>query len=348
MSGSIAIIGAGAVGSYIGAMLSLAGEDVVLVDGWPAHVEAVRGGGLRIEGPDGTHETGVRILHLGEIHQLRRAPPRLVVLCVKLYDTEWAATMAREILAPGVPLLTVQNSLVEETIARIVGWRRVLGGIATGMNVELAEPGLVRRGGPRFGGAAVFKVGELNGRLTPRIDEIVGLLAKVDVAKPTDDLWNDRWLKLAINAMVSGLGGLANLPIDEVHRRPEARAVGIKLGAEACEVGRALGFDPGPMFGIAPERWIAAGRGEAGALGDVEAAFAAQAQNVKPGHPSGTLQDLLRGRRSEVDYFNGFIADRGEEVGVAAPAHAAAARIIRNIEAGRARPDPANLAELPA
>ena len=346
MGGSVAILGSGAIGSYVGAMLSLAGEEVVLIDGWPAHVEAVRKDGLRIEGPDGVHEARPAILHLGEAQQLRLTPPRLVILSVKLYDTEWAATMARDMLKPGAPLLTVQNSLVEETVARIVGWPRVLGGIATGMNVELAGPRLVRRGTTRFRSAPVFKIGELHGRLTPRVQAIVELMSKVDTAVGTTNLWNDRWLKLCINSMVSAIGGIANLPLDEVHRLPEARAVGIRLGAEACAVGEALGFDPGPVFAVAPGRWIAAGAGDAAAARDVERAFVAQADKAEAGYRSGTLQDLLRGRRTEVDYFNGYIADRGKEVGVAAPTHDSVARMVREIEAGHRSPAMRNLKDL--
>jgi len=341
----VLILGAGAIGGYVGSMLSAAGEPVVLVDGWPPHVEAVRERGFRIEGPDGVHEARPEILHLGEIQGLKPRP-RLAVLSVKLYDTEWAAAMIRPLLGPGAAVLTLQNALVEETVARIVGWSRVLGGIATGMNVELAGPGLIRRGSARFGAEPVFKIGEMHGRATPRARAIADLFAKVDTAKVTTDLWNDRWLKLTINATVSAIGGIADLSLDAVHRVPEAQRVGLRLAAEACAVGAAMGFDPAPLFGLPAERWMAAQRGDAVAAAETRAAYEAQGDKVVQGYRSGTLQDLARGRRTEAEFFNGYIAERGAECGVPAPTHAAVAAMMREIEAGRRAPGRANLAEL--
>ncbi len=343
----VAIFGGGAIGGYVGGMLADAGHEVVLIDGWPAHVEAVRQNGLAIEGPDGTTLTRPPILHLGEAQALRRTPPRLVIQSVKLYDTEWAATLARDFLGPGVPFLTLQNALVEETVARIVGWPRVLGGIATGMNVELAGPGVIRRGSARFGPSPVFKIGELHGRGTPRAAQIAALLSAVDTSVVTTTLWNDRWQKLTINAAVSGLGGIADMALDAVHTDPGTTAIGLALIAEACAVGRALGFDPGTVYGLAPDRWLAAAAGEEAALADARTAFAAQAAKVVPGYRSGTLQDLSRGRRTEIEYYNGFLAEQGAALGIAAPTHAAIARIVRQIEAGELSPSAQNLADVP-
>ena len=345
--GPVAIFGGGAIGSYVGGMLADAGHDVVVIDAWPAHVEAVRANGLAIEGPDGTTLTRPPILHLGEVQALRRTPPRLVIQSVKLYDTAWCATLARDFLGEGVPFLTLQNALVEETCARIVGWPRVLGGIATGMNVELAGPGLIRRGSRRFGPAPVFKVGEMHGRRTPRAEAIATLLGAVDTAAVTTTLWNDRWQKLTINAAVSGLGGIADLSLDAVHTDPEASAVGLRLVAEACAVGRALGFDPGTVYGLTPDRWLAAAEGDAAALEETRAAYAAQAEKVVPGYRSGTLQDLRRGRRTEADFYNGFLAAEGAAAGVPAPTHAAIARLVHEIEAGSRAPARENLADVP-
>lgn len=346
MGGPIAIIGAGGIGGYLGAMLSLAGEQVVLVDGWPAHVEAVRKDGLRIQGPDGVHEARPRILHLNEAQELGRTPPRLMILSVKLYDTEWAATMARSFLRPCVPLVTLQNALVEEIVGRIAGWPRVLGGIATGMNVELTGPGSIRRGSARFGTAPVFKIGEMHGRITLRAMAVANLLSKVDTSVVTTNLWNDRWQKLCINATASGIGAVTGLSLDAVHRLPEGQAAGMRLMAEACAVGRALGFDPGSLFSLKPERWIAAHEGDEAAVVEARDAFEAQASKVVEGYRSGTLQDLQRGRKTEVDFFNGYISDRGKECDIPTPTHDDIARIVHDIEAGRRSSVMDNLREI--
>jgi 2-dehydropantoate 2-reductase len=346
MGGPIVIVGAGAIGGYVGAMLSLAGEETLLLDGWPDHVEAVRRDGLQIRGPDGSHEARPRIFHLAEARECGRTPARLIILSVKLYDTEWAATLASSLLAPGVPFVTLQNALVEETVARIVGWQRVLGGIATGMNVELTGPGCIRRSSARFGDAAVFKIGEMHGRVTPRATEIARLLSNVDTSVVTTNLWNDRWQKLCINAMTSGLGAIAGLSLDAVHLAPEGQAAAIRLAAEACAVGRALGFDPGPIFGLEPNRWVAAGEGDEAAAAEARHGFAAQASRVVSGFRSGMLQDVQRGRKTEVDFFNGYISARGKECHVLTPTHDRVVQIVHDIESGRRGPAMANLREI--
>jgi 2-dehydropantoate 2-reductase len=203
-AGPIVILGAGAVGSYVGGMLSLSGEDVVLLDPWPANVEAIHRDGLVIEAPEGESTARPRAMHLNEAHDLRRAATGLAFLCVKLYDTAWAATLLAEV-APKAPVVTMQNGLVEETVARLVGWRRTLGAIGGTLDVALVAPGRVRRSRRRGTKAPVFKVGELGGRVSPRAQAIAALLQKVDTAAVTTQLWDDRWEKLCANTITSGL-----------------------------------------------------------------------------------------------------------------------------------------------
>src|SRR5690349_5165182 len=124
--GPIVIMGAGAVGSYVGGMLSAAGEDIVLIDSWPEHVEAIRSNGLIIETPEGTIEARPCALHICDVHQLAGRRARVAFLCVKLYDTNWAATLLHDIVQ-AAPIVTMQNGLVEEDVARIVGRDRTLG-----------------------------------------------------------------------------------------------------------------------------------------------------------------------------------------------------------------------------
>ena len=104
MAKKIAVVGAGAVGGYTGAHMVRAGEDVTFIDMWPAHVDEMKKNGLRI-----THHEGeepftvkVRALHLTEVqHLAKEAPINIAFVCTKSYDTQWAAMMIRQYLAPG-------------------------------------------------------------------------------------------------------------------------------------------------------------------------------------------------------------------------------------------------------
>lgn len=94
MSGALAVIlGGGAVGSYVGGMLAAAGVKVVLIDGWPEHVESIRAHGLSIATPEGETLARPEAWHLAEAYRLRTLEPSAAFLATKLYDTEWSASL---------------------------------------------------------------------------------------------------------------------------------------------------------------------------------------------------------------------------------------------------------------
>lgn len=334
--GPVAFLGGGAVGSYVGGLLAASGVAVVIIDGWPEHVEAIRGRGLEVIAPEGDTMVRPEAWHLGEAHRLRRLSPVAAFLAVKLYDTEWCARLLANWLPGDVPVVTLQNALVEETVARIVGWGRTLGGIASGLDVALAGPGTVRRARRRRASISpVFRIGELHGRATPRAERLAALLDRVDRAAVTTDLWQERWVKLCANTMTTGLSGLTGLTLREVYTRDDTRAIAIRLGTEALAVGKALGFEPPSLFGVPSELWQAAAAGDAAAHVRAMEAMRAQTATMTEDGLSGTLQDLLKQRPTEVEFFNGFIAREAERIGLPAPTHAIVAAMIREAERGK-------------
>jgi 2-dehydropantoate 2-reductase len=186
----------------------------------------------------------------------------------------------------------------------------------------------------------------LNGRNTPRAQAIADLLSKIDTAAVTTHLRDDRWAKLVANTMTTGLSAVAGLPFLEVYRRDDTRRLAISLAAEAFAVGQRLGFALQPVFGVSPHRWQAADAGEGDAISEAMNAMAAQRTTMSEGGISGTLQDLTKNRRTEVDYFNGYIADQGRACGVPAPTHEAVAALIRQMERGEERPAEEHLSAL--
>jgi 2-dehydropantoate 2-reductase len=173
-----------------------AGEDVTFADMWPAHVEEMKNNGLRI-----THHEGeepftvkVRALHLTEAqHLAKEAPIDIAFVCSKSYDTQWAAMMIRQYLAPGGYVVSLQNCMNEETIAGVVGWGKTMGCIASNISVGLVEPGHVHRGGVKGGAAhTVYRTGEVHGAITERAHEVCRLVSYADSAKVTDNLWGER------------------------------------------------------------------------------------------------------------------------------------------------------------
>ncbi len=341
----IVIIGAGAVGGYAGAHMAQAGHDVTFVDPWPEHVEAMRARGLTIthlrDVPEFT--VPVRALHITELQSAAKAQPfDIAFICMKSYDTAWATTMVAQYLAPGGYVVSLQNCINEEVIAGIVGWGRVLGAIASLITVELAAPGHVKRAAGRSGAShTVYRVGEPHGRLSPRAEAITALLALSDSALTTTNLWGERWSKLVANAMGNGIAAATGLVAKEATADDAIRAFAARLGSEAIRIGQALGYDLEHILHLDPEIIAKAGEGDDAARGAYDAQRLADTQ--KPGggaHRASMGQDMMKGRRTEIEFLNGFIAARGAEIGIAAPANAALTDIVKRVERGEAQPSP--------
>jgi len=344
----IAIVGSGAVGCLVGGKLAEAGLDVTLVDAWPEHVDAIQRGGLVFEEQAGTRRIDVRALHIGQVQSLHRHPVDIAFICVKLYDTEWATALIAPYLSATGYVVTLQNGLIEDTIAARVGWRRTVGCIGSGLHVGLAAPGHLRRSRASARSASpCFYVGETHGRVTPRLRELADLLQQVDATACTDNLWGLRWAKLVANCMTSALGAVAGMDLKTLFADTAGRQAMLHLASEAIALGRALGYQVEDVFGLPADTWVAAAGGEAAGLARVAEVYRKQVELLTHSALSGTAQDIDKGRRTEVAYMNGYIAAQGRQAGIAVPHHAWLADLVERIESGAARPDAAHLRRLP-
>jgi 2-dehydropantoate 2-reductase len=351
MSKHIVFVGAGAVGGYVGGQLARVGENVTLVDPWPEHVQAIRSRGLHLSGSQGSHVVRVAAFTLSDVQSFVRKPVDIAIVCTKSYDTEWAATLIAPYLADTGYVVSMQNGINEERIARAVGWGRTVGATVSTISVNAFEPGCIRRY-QQPGSAtrhAVFRVGEVHGLVTERVTELARILDRVDTAKVTTNLWGERWTKLTANTITHGLLGATGLDNTHVYLgRGKIHRLGVRLAAEAVAVGRAHGFELGTVLGIAPDDWLAASaRQDPSAVERVQTGLTAwMATLLEPSH-SSVGRDVQRGRRSEIDFTNGLVADKAREIGVPAPTHAAVTELVRRIDRGELTPSPANIDHLP-
>ncbi len=350
MARKIAIVGAGAVGGYAGAHMVQAGEDVTFIDPWPQHVEHMRAHGLRVthvrDVPEFT--VPVRALHITDAQQLAKERPiDIAFVCMKSYDTAWATTLIAQYLAPDGYVVSLQNCMNEDTVAGVVGWGRTLGCIASSITVNLPEPGHIHRGAAKGGTAhTVFRTGEVHGRITERAREVARLVGYADSAKVTANLWGERWSKLVANVMQNGLSACTGLPGVEIVRSEPLRRFSTRLGSEAIRVGQALGYSLEDILHLEPETIARAGEG------DPEAAELVAAQRLKDsarvsGEQRPSMgQDMMKGRRTEIEFLNGYVVREGAKVGLAAQANAALTDIVKRVEKGELKPDPRHVLEL--
>lgn len=350
MNKRIAIIGAGAVGSYIGGQTARAGADVTLIDPWPIHVDAMRKHGLSVSGmvPGDRYTVAVNAMHVCDVQKFAMQKPiDIAFICTSSCDTDWATLLIRPYLAPGGFVVSVQNGINEERIATHVGWRKVLGGIASLISVELFQPGSVRRTAPPGGERhTVFRVGEVHGRVTRRAEQLAGLLRCVDSAKVTTNLWGERWSKLVVNSMRNAVSAITGMTGNERDLNDITRWLGIRLGSEAVRVGQALGFELETMQRMKPETLARAGEGDCDARREIDDILVSYARMRADGQRPSTAQDILRGRRTEIDFINGYVAAKGAEIGVPAPLQAAVTALVKKIERRELAPGPALVAGL--
>lgn len=333
MNKAIAVLGTGVIGSSIGADLARAGYNVLMIDQWPAHVEAMKAHGLHIMMPAEELHTPVQAIHLCELCMTPR-PFDIVLLTAKSYDTCWMVQLIKPYLKQDGMLVSLQNSLNDEWIAPMIGYERDIASVVE-LSGELFEPGWVKRNTDHA--HTWFALGELHGRITPRLQEMAWILNAAGVTEISSNIWGAKWSKLVVNSMSQGICGILGTYNWELVQQPEAFRCCIQLGKEGLQIGTALGYSMEPLFGMTREDFL-------GLADDVlEKNLMTLFSNIGKKSRCAVLQDHLKGRRSEVDFLNGLIVRKGKEAGIPTPWNEAVTTLTKQIEEGILKPDLANL-----
>ena len=332
----IAVLGSGANGASIGADLTRHGHDVVLIDQWPAHVEAMRTRGVRIEMPGEVLEQKVRALHLCDVCTLRE-PFDVVLLVMKAYDTRWATQLIAPYLKADGLVAGVQNGMTLDAIADVVGPERAMGCVIE-ISSAMFDPGVVMRHSPPP--RSWFAVGSIHPSTKGREEEIASLLrcsGRVDVV---EDIRAIKWMKLVSNATTLVSTALLGLSMQEAAAIPEMRELMLRSGEEALAIGAALGHPMLPIFGMSPETMRTANRPCEVLLDTLLAGF------TLPHSTTTVLQDWQKGRHSEVDDLNGLVTAEAACLGHPVPVNSAITALAHLIEKGNIVPAPSNLERL--
>ena len=328
----IAIVGTGATSAGFGADMVRAGLDVAFIDQWPAHVEAMRAHGLRVELPDETVTTPVTAFHLCEVATLR-APFDIVLLGVKGYDTRWACELIEPLVAPDGLVVGLQNGMTMEDVASIVGPERTLGAVIE-VAANMFEPGTVVRQTPPAG--TWFAVGPYDESTRGREAEVADVLRHAGAVEIRDDVRSAKWMKLVANAAEFLPSSIVGLPLAEAVALPGILDVMRAAGREAMRTGMALGHQLVPIFGD-----------ERVEVNDPDHHATVLFDAVLKGWTLSdtkvaTLQDWIKGRRGEIDEINGLVAGEQARLGGEAAVNRRLVEIAQRIERGELAPDPSN------
>lgn len=332
----IAVLGAGAIGSSVGADLTDAGEDVTLIDQWPAHVEKMQRDGLRVVMTDNDLHIRVNAIHLCDLAS-ESSPFDVVLLAVKSYDSAWLAQLIKPYLAPDGIFVGLQNGMNEETIVPIIDGGRVVAS-AIELSAEIYEPGLVQRDTTRSG--TWFGVGEIDGSRTDRIEQLAVLLRNCAQVGVTDNILGAKWTKLVANSMTMGPFSLLGIKNWDAAALPGMAEISVALGRESAAVGQALGLRLEPIFGLTADDWT-------GSSDEVLVkAMRTLLDHVGKDSTTATVQDNRKGRRWELDYITGTVTSKGRETGVPTPTNDVVMELGNEIATGLRPMDISNFEEL--
>jgi len=305
----VAVMGAGAVGSFYGAMLARAGHAVTLI-GRPAHVQAIQRDGLQLE-MDGQLHT-VRLDASTDPAAVAGAD--LVLCCVKSGDTELAAQQLAPHVNAATLLMSLQNGVDNaETLARRLPCRVIPAVVYVA--VALGGPGVVRhfgRGDLAIGampGGTQSSVPEWP-TLQTLVDFFAGALVPVRIVP---DVAVELWAKLLVNCAYNAISGLAQMPYSKLAAQADVRALQQDIVREVIAVAAAAGVTLDLDASLEAVTKIAVGM---------------------PQQLSSTAQDMARRKPSEIDHLNGYIARRGSELGVPTPVNRTLQALLKLVESG--------------
>jgi 2-dehydropantoate 2-reductase len=296
----VAVMGAGAVGCYYGAMLARAGHAVVLI-ARPQHVEAVATSGLRLQ--TASFDERVRLAASVDASAVQGAD--VVLFCVKSTDTESAGASMQPFLKPGALVLCLQNGVDNADRLRVRLPQHDVAAAVVYVATEMIGPGHVKHNGR----------GELV--LAPSTSAAVSseTLAKALVAAgvPTEISGNVRgalWAKLTLNCAYNAVSAITQMPYGKTVPGVGIKEVTRDLVAECLAVAAAEGVE---------------------IPGDMDAAVRKIAETMQSQY-SSTAQDLARGKLTEIDYLNGFIVRRGEALGIPTPVNRVMWALVKLLE----------------
>jgi len=316
----IAVIGAGAVGGTLAALLDRAGHDVE-VTARGENLAAIKEHGLRLDGAWGEHVAQV------EAHEtlawIGAPDPDLAVLATKAQDAAAALRANREVLGT-VPLLVAQNGLGGLEVAHgVLPQSPLLGGLAL-FAASYLEPGRVT-----VTAALPLIVGAGPGTSSEMLDQVVDVLEEAIPIEVTDDIVGAQWTKLLINH-VNALPAITGLSVQQVIADPGLRKVMTASMRETVRVARRLGVRFGRVQGVN-------GR-VLGAIGSAPLAFGAwfpktlgSRMGAVP-NPGSTLQSIRRGQLTEIDFLNGAVVAAAKKGGVAAPINEQIVHLVHEVE----------------
>lgn len=330
----IAVIGAGAVGGISAAFIRQAGYDVEIVCKYQDLASRINEQGIGVHGVRGEHRVGMpAVAEIGEL----RGDRDLFLLATKATDMLPAAKAILPLLTDETRVVSMQNGICEEALAAVVGKEQTIGCVV--------EWGATMRssGELEMTSEGEFVIGTIDGRDDPRLETIKAILDNVVPAKISRNMMGSLYAKLIVNSCITSLGAVCGLYMGQMLADRKIRNIFLAIMREAMAVADAMDLHVETIGGKLNYYRFMAGEGM---LAQMRRHLMIRLIGFKYRRlKSSSLQSLERGKPTEIDYLNGYIAAKGREYGVPTPVNDKVIQMIKEIEAGTREISPENFDE---
>ncbi len=321
---NIAVVGAGAIGATTAAFLAKAGWNTEIVCKHQEIADLAQSPGLHVFGVKGEHYVPVRAVK--DIKDLS-GPKEVVLLATKATDCLEAAKDLLPVLSPNSIVVSLQNGICEDALAGVVGRDRMVGCVV-GWGATMHGPAQIEVTSP-----GEFVIGNIDHRPDQRLPLVQEMLSAVVPTRISNNIMGELYSKLIINSCINSLGVITGMNLGKLLATSKVRKIFTALMQEAMAVAAAMGIKVEPAGGgkLDYYRFLDGSSFTSNLKRNLMIRIIGfKYRRIR----SSSLQSLERGRRTEIDYLNGYICDRGREHGVPTPINDAVVSMIRQIEAG--------------
>ena len=329
-----AILGAGALGIIIGALMTKNGKQVDLIDSYQENVDALNADGARVTGNLELHWPVTALTP-----QEMKGEYDLILLLTKQTANEMALPRLLPHLHPDSIVCTLQNGIPEDGVAAIIGRERTIGG-AVGFGATWLRPGVSEltstlEAVEKF----AFEIGELDGVVRPRLETVKEILSAAGGTTILTNLMGIRWTKLLMNATFSGMSAALGCSFRDLLADEKAMTCIAHIADETIKVCHGKGYRMVEMQGADMEFLELGSKADIAGKMDFYRKVWGRHNNK-----ASMLQDLEKGNNTEIDHINGVVCRSGRECGIATPFNDKVVEIVKQAEARRTVTDFGNLA----
>jgi 2-dehydropantoate 2-reductase len=319
----VAIYGCGAMGTVLGAFLNKNGFEVTLIDSYEDHVKAL-------------NEKGAHIVGCADITvPVKAIKPEqmegkydIVFLFTKQTANSTALPHLKQFLHDDSIVCTLQNGVPEYSVEEYIGGNRTVGGTVL-WGATFMSPGVSEVTQDVTSGDILFDIGEIDGKVTDRIKKVAGVLEHMGPVNIVENLMGARWSKLILNSCMSGLSAVTGSVFGDVFNNPKSSALLSYIASDIINVCEKANVNLEDVMGMDMRDF-----GRVDTLENFVKSqncfrrFYADKLTAK----ASMLQDLEKGKKTEVNMINGFVVEQGKKYGVPTPYNDIAVRVIKGIE----------------